>query len=77
MKIQKYKAKIIGTDSYVIGYVAEIRKHLGKDSYNEETSYIISVTEKSMPKGRYGSFLVEPESIVLHNDLNNFQAWLF
>lgn len=64
--IQKYKAKIQGTEEEVIGYITEGRKYLGNGVYHHsETSYLISVTEISMPEGGkyYGTFLVDPETI--------------
>ena len=63
MEIQKYKAKIKDTDTEVIGYITETRKHLGQGDYGNGVDYLISVTEKSMPNGKYGTFKVEKESI--------------
>lgn len=63
MEIQKYKAKIKGTDTEVIGYITEIREQLGQGTYGNGVDYLISVTEKSMPSGKYGTFKVDEESI--------------
>jgi len=48
MEIQKYKAKIKGTDTEVVGYISETREQLGQGTYGNGTEYLISVTEKSM-----------------------------
>lgn len=83
MEIQKYKAKIKGTDIEVIGYITETREHLGKGVYGKGTDYLISVTEKSMPNGKYGTFKVNKESIKLLSDVesksisNDFETELF
>jgi hypothetical protein len=83
MEIQKYKAKIKGTDTEVIGYITEAREQLGQGTYGNGTDYLISVTEKSMPNGKYGTFKVDEESIKLFNDLegkaieNDFERELF
>ena len=83
MEIQKYKAKINGTDTEVIGYITEIREDLGQGTYGDGVDYLISVTEKSMPNGKYGTFKVEKESIKLFNTLkskgiaNDFEFELF
>ena len=45
MKIQKYKAKIKGTDTEVIGYITEIREQLSQGVYGNGIEYIISVEE--------------------------------
>ena len=71
MEIQKYKAKIKGTDKEVIGYITEAREQLGQGTYGNGVDYLISVTEKSMPNGKYGTFKVEKESIELFNKLEN------
>lgn len=63
MKIQKYKARIRGTDKEVIGYIAEVRKYLGEGAYSDEKVYLLSVTSFSMPGGPYGNYLVDQESI--------------
>ena len=63
MEIQKYKAKIKGTDTEVIGYITETREQLGQGTYGNGVDYLISVTEKSMPNGKYGTFKVDEESI--------------
>lgn len=63
MEIQKYKAKIKGTDTEVIGYITETREQLGQGVYGNGIDYLISVTEKSMPNGKYGTFKVDKESI--------------
>lgn len=63
MKIQKYKALIIGTDKEVIGYITETRQYLGDGVYGTGTTYLIAVTEKSMPGGLYGTYVVEENSI--------------
>lgn len=64
MEIQKYKAKILDSDQVVIGYITETRKYLGNGSYdNKGTSYLMTVTEKSMPKGNYGTHLVDEKTI--------------
>lgn len=69
MIIQKYKAKIKGTDTEVVGYIAETREQLGQGTYGNGTDYLISVTEKSMPNGKYGTFKVDKDSIkpILNN----------
>jgi len=69
MEIQKYKAKIKSTDTEVIGYITEAREQLGQGTYGKGTDYLISVTEKSMPNGKYGTFKVDKESIKLFNDV--------
>jgi len=71
MEIQKYKAKIKGTDSEVIGYITESREQLSQGTYGNGTDYLISVTEKSMPNGQYGTFKVEKDSIMLFNETKN------
>jgi hypothetical protein len=66
MKIQKYKAKVIHSGQTVIGYIAETRKYLGSGCYSHTgTSYVISVTEKSMPDNGslYGTHLVDENTI--------------
>lgn len=63
MRIQKYKAKIADSKKEVVGYITEIREYLGNGSYGTGTDYLISVTEKSMPNGNYGTFKVLKESI--------------
>ena len=40
MEIQKYKAKIKGTDTEVIGYITEIREQLGQGTYGSGVDYI-------------------------------------
>jgi hypothetical protein len=69
MEIQKYKAKIKDTDTEVIGYITEAREQLGQGTYGNGTDYLISVTEKSMPNGKYGTFKVDKETIKLFNDV--------
>jgi hypothetical protein len=64
MKIQKYKAKITDSKKEVVGYITEIREYLGNGTYGNGTDYLISVTEKSMPKGIYGTFKVIKGTIV-------------
>lgn len=49
LHIQKYKAKIKGTETEVIGYIIEAREELGQECYGSGTGYLIAVTEKSMP----------------------------
>lgn len=71
MEIQKYKAKIKGTDTEVIGYITETREYLGEGSYGTGIDYLISVTDKSMPNGNYGTFKVEKESLRLFNEVEN------
>ena len=64
MDIQKYKAKIVGSELDVVGYISETRKYLGKGTYsNKEIEYLITVTSISMPKGNYGTYKVIKESI--------------
>lgn len=65
VKIQKYKARIAGTGEEVIGYIAEGHKHLhSTSSHDHEKSYVIFVTEISMPNcSKYGTFIVDPETI--------------
>ena len=63
MEIQKYKAKIMDTDTEVIGYITEIREELGQGTYGNGVDYLISVTEKSMTNGKYGTFKVDDETI--------------
>jgi hypothetical protein len=79
MEIQKYKAKIKGTDTEVIGYITEAREQLGQGTYGNGTDYLISVTEKSMPNGKYGTFKVDKETIkpILNNEkfLIDFIRW--
>ena len=83
MEIQKYKAKIKGTDTEVIGYITETREYLGQGTYGNGVDYLISVTEKSMPNGNYGTFKVEKESIKLFDEFeskgiaNDFEFELF
>lgn len=67
MKIQKYKAKIKGSDEVIIGYITETMEHLGNGFYGKGTSYVMSVSEKSMPGGSYGTFLVDKETIEKYN----------
>jgi len=63
MEIKKYIAKIVDTETEVIGYISECRKY-ESGSYNGEIDYIISVTEISMPESIIrGCFKVEKESI--------------
>lgn len=59
MKIQKYKAKAIHSEKELIGYITETRKHTGNGSYSDETTYLMTVTEKSMPGGEYGTWIVQ------------------
>ena len=68
MRIQKYKAKIVGSQIEVIGYIAEVREYLGDGIYGDGTDYVISVTEKSMNNGYYGNFKVIKESITEYNE---------
>ena len=63
MEIQKYKARIKGTNIEVIGCIIEIRKDTGLGTYTNETDYLIAVTERTMQGGRYGTFKVDKESI--------------
>ena len=64
MEIQKYKAKILDSDQVVIGYITETRKYLGNGSYdNKGTSYLMTVTEKSMVNGNYGTHLINESTI--------------
>ena len=63
MEIQKYKATITDSQKEVIGYISEIREYLGNGAYGSGTDYLISVTEKSMPNGVYGTFKVIKETI--------------
>jgi len=64
MEIQKYRAKIVDTDTEVIGYITEIREHLGEGSYGKGIDYIISITSVSMPNSIFrGNFKVDKESI--------------
>jgi hypothetical protein len=83
VEIQKYKATIKGTDIEVIGYITEARRYLGNGAYSDGIDYIMNVTEKSMMNGRYGSYLVKPESISVFIDTdpkslaNNFEQELF
>ena len=63
MEIQKYKAVIADSKIEVIGYITEVREYLGNGTYGSGTDYLITVTEKSMNKGNYGTFKVIPESI--------------
>ena len=63
MKIQKYKAVISDTNIEVVGYVSESREYLGNGTYGNGTDYLISVTEKSMTNGHYGTFKVTKDSI--------------
>jgi len=67
MEIQKYKAKILDSDQVVIGYISETRKYLGNGCYSAGTSYVMSVTEKSMPNGNYGTHLVDECTIEKYN----------
>ena len=79
MEIQKYKAKIKGTDTEVIGYITETREQLGSGAYGNGVDYLISVTEKSMPNGKYGTFKVDEESIKpvqKSKQLIDFIKWL-
>lgn len=64
MKIQKYKAKIADSNIEVVGYIADVREYIGNGSYGSGSDYIITVTEKSMPNGVFGTFKVEKESII-------------
>ena len=83
MEIQKYKAIIKGTDTEVIGYITEIREQLGQGTYGKGTDYLISVTEKSMPNGKYGTFKVDEDTIRLFTEneakgiANDFECELF
>jgi len=63
VKIQKYKAKVLDSDLHLIGYITEVREYKGSGVYGQGTSYLISVTSKSMPGGNYGTYLVDPDSI--------------
>ena len=63
MNIQKYKAKIVDSNTEVIGYITEVRKYIGGGAYGEGTDYLISVTSKSMPGGEYGTFKADKDSI--------------
>jgi hypothetical protein len=63
MNIQKYKANEIETGEELIGYITEIREYLGNGAYGTGTSYVISVTEKSMLGGNYGTYIVDVDSI--------------
>lgn len=67
MKIQKYKARITGTDTFVIGYITEVREWLGNGCYGMGTDYVMSVTCKSMPDGNYGTHRVDKDSVELYN----------
>jgi hypothetical protein len=67
MKIQKYKAVISGSNKEVVGYVSESREYLENGTYGNGTDYLISVTEKSMVNGHYGTFKVIKESIKAFN----------
>jgi hypothetical protein len=71
MKIQKYKAKITDSKKEVVGYITECREYLGNGTYGNKTDYLISVTEKSMSNGDYGSFKVIKESIEKFNECPN------
>ena len=70
MEIQKYQAVIADSDTVVVGYISEVRQYLGDGSYSNGTDYLITVTEKSMPNGNYGTFKIEPESIEPFNDIS-------
>jgi hypothetical protein len=83
MEIQKYKAKIKGTNEEVVGYITEVREQLGQGTYGNGVDYLISVTEKSMPNGKYGTFKVDEDTIRLFNEkeskgvANDFEHELF
>lgn len=63
-KIQRYKARITGTEEYVIGNIVEIRKYLGDGCYaNNEMAYLMAVSDITMPNGKYGSWIVDEETI--------------
>ena len=63
MEIQKYKAQIANSKTIVVGYITETRQYLGNGTYGSGTEYLINVTEKSMPNGKYGTFKIIPETI--------------
>ncbi len=69
MKIQQYAAQIIGSNTVVVGYICEIREHIGAGCYSEEIDYLMSVNQFSMPNKpeHWGSWLVEKNSIVPYN----------
>ena len=62
--IPKYKASIVGTNQEVIGYISETREYLGNGIYSGKKNYLISVTELSMPGGKYGVWKVSKDTIV-------------
>lgn len=65
MVVQKYKAKISGTETEIVGYLIEQREHLGEGCYTDEKQYCIYVTEFSMPDSIIrGGFIVKKESII-------------
>jgi len=69
MKIQQYAAQIKASNTVVIGYICEIREHIGAGCYSEEIDYLMSVNVHSMPNNPecWGSWLVEKDSIVTYN----------
>jgi len=75
LKIQKYKATIANSKKEVVGYISEIREYLGNGSYGSGTDYLISVTEKSMPNGEYGTFKVIKDSIKKVDDDKYTPNW--
>lgn len=65
MLIQKYKAKPIGSDIELIGYISESKKHLGNGCYDQNNiDYLLCVTDKSMPINNHrGCFIVDKNTI--------------
>ena len=65
MKIQKYKAKIINSETFVVGYICPLRQMISPNSYSEKTDYLITVNVTSMPNDidKWGCFFVDPDSI--------------
>jgi len=68
MDIQKYKAKIADTQTWVVGYIIEVREYLGNGTYGDGTEYLICVTRKSMPNGKYGTWKVDQKTITHFHD---------
>lgn len=69
MKIQKYAAKISGSNMVVVGYICEIRQEISEGNYSQFTDYLMSVNVKSMPSSpeHWGTWLVDNDSIVPYN----------
>jgi len=60
----KFRGKILNGGKWLYGGITPIRKNLGGGAYDpKQNSYLLSVTEVTMPGGSYGTWIVLEETI--------------